>query len=185
MPRPVLVGPSRRSQDTHRATLSELACRHGDEIRRVALRLTRSESAAQDIMQEVLVRVMSRGGFDSSRASLDGWLRIVTRSTAIDWIRREAAHQQRIARVGSLHSATTTDVEETVTARVEAVRLRVAVSELPECEREAVSLAYFEGLSYRQVADQLGVAEGTIKSRIRRALSRLAHNIGRESLALE
>jgi RNA polymerase sigma factor (sigma-70 family) len=161
---------------------SELARRHGEEIRRMALRLTRSESAAQDIAQDVLVRVISRGGFDSTRASLDRWLRIVTRNTAIDWVRREAAHQQRLVRIGALHSASTVDVEDTVTERVQAIRVRAAVAELPDDEREVVSLAYFGGLSYRQVADQLGLAEGTVKSRIRRALTRMAHMIGTDSI---
>ena len=160
---------------------AELAHRYGDGIRRTALRLTRSETAAQDITQEVFLRVIRNGGFDASRGSLDRWLQIVTRNTAIDWIRHEAAYQQRVSHVGAMHSATVVVVvEEAVAARAEAADLRVAVTQLPPREREVVSLAYFDGLTYHQIADRLGLPEGTVKSRIRRALTRLAHLVARD-----
>lgn len=167
---------------THLPSSGELARRYGEEIRRVALRVTQSETAAQDVMQEVFVRIILTGGFDASRGSLERWLQIVTQNTAIDWIRRETAHQQRSIRVGAIHSATTIVVEEAVTARGEAAHVRAAVAQLPECERVVVSLAFFGGLSYRQVARQLGLAEGTVKSQIRRALTRLSHIIGPDAI---
>ena len=157
-----------------------LAHRYGEEIRRTALRLTRSEIAAQDVTQEVFLRVIRNGGFDSSRGPLDQWLQIVTRNTAIDWIRHEAAHRQRLTRVGAMHSATVVVVEEAVAARAQAADLRAAVALLPSREREVVSLAYFDGLTYRQIAGRLGLPEGTVKSRIRRALTRLAHVVARD-----
>ncbi len=124
---------------------------------------------------------MCSGGFDPSRASVERWLQIVTRNSAIDWVRREAAHQQRVTRVGAIHSATTVDVQEAVTDRVQASRVRDAVAQLPDGEREVVLLAYFGGLTYRQVADRTGLAEGTVKSRIRRALTRMANIIGSDA----
>ena len=159
---------------------AELLRRHGAGIRRIALRVSRSEAAAQDITQEVLVRVMRCGGFDSSRGSLERWLQIVTKRTAIDWVRRESSHQARVIRVGAVYSASAVVVEEAVEARVRAANVRAAVAQLPDCERELVSLAYFDGLTYRQISDRLGLAEGTVKSRIRRALTRLAHVIQRD-----
>ena len=133
-------------------------------------------------MQEVFVRIMLSGGFDANRGSLERWLNAVTHNTAIDWIRREAAQQQRIIRVGAIYSATTVAVEEVASARGEAASVRAAVAQLPDGERAAVSLAYFDGLSYRQVARTLGLAEGTVKSQIRRALTRLAHIIGTDAV---
>lgn len=161
-------------------SLAELAHRYGEEIRRTALRLTRSDVAAQDITQEVFLRVICNGGFDPRRGSLDRWLQMVTRNTAIDWIRREAAHQQRVTRVGAMHSAAVLVVEDTVTAREQAADVRAAVAQLPPRELEVVSLAYFGGLTYRQIADRLGLPEGTVKSRIRRALTRLAYAVARD-----
>jgi RNA polymerase sigma factor (sigma-70 family) len=161
---------------------SELARCYGERIHRVARRITRSEAAAQDVMQEVFVRVIASGGFDADRGSLEQWLHTVTRNTAVDWIRREAAHQRRVTRVGAVRQATPVGVEDAVDARAEAVSVRAAVAQLPDGERAAVSLAYFDELSYRQVAHRLGLAEGTVKSQIRRALNRLAHIIGTDPL---
>ena len=163
----------------------ELAYFLGDEIRRIALRITRSDSAAHDVTQEVFVRVLTRGGYDPSKGTPEVWVHMVAHNTAIDWLRRETAHRRRLAQTGAIHSATFPVVEETVTARLEANHLRVAVAQLPDVERAVVELAYFGGLSYRQVAQQLGLAEGTVKSRIRRALTRLAHLVGPETTTAE
>ena len=164
--------------DSRLPSPAELARRYGGEIHRVAFRVTRSDAAAQDIMQDVFVRIMLSGGFDASRGSVGRWLQIVTQNTAIDWIRREAAHQQRVGRVGALHSASSPVVEESVMAQLQAAQVRAAVVQLPDDERQVVVLAFYAGLSYRQVAERLELAEGTVKSRIRRALTRLAHHIG-------
>lgn len=159
----------------------ELAYLLSKDIRRIALRITRSDSAAHDVTQEVFVRVLTRGGYDPSKATPEVWVHIVAHNTAIDWLRRETAHRRRLAQSGAIHTATIPVVEETVTARLEANHLQVAVAQLPDVERAVVELAYFGGLSYRQVAQQLGLAEGTVKSRIRRALTRLARLVGPES----
>ncbi len=176
-------GSGTGSTDGAWPSATELASVFGEGIRRIAYRVTGSEGAALDVTQEVFVRVLSRPGFDSSRGTFERWLQVVTRSTAIDWVRREAAHQRRVARVGALHSATIPVVEEAVIARVQADRVRVAVAQLPDDERQVVLLAYYGGLTYRQVADQLGLAEGTVKSRIRRALTRLAHLVAPDLIA--
>jgi len=163
-------------------SLTELADCYGEMVRRVAFCVTRSDAAAQDITQDVFVRVMRCGGFDSTRGSLEQWLVVVARHTAIDWIRRESAHDSRVARFEGVHSVeSTVAVEDTAIIRVQADQIRTAVAQLPATEREVVSLAYFGGLTYRQVATRLGIAEGTVKSRIRSALTRLSHTI--EALA--
>jgi RNA polymerase sigma factor (sigma-70 family) len=94
---------------------------------------------------------------------------------------RSVSHGCAAARTwGALHSATVVVVEEAVTARVQAASVRSAVAKLPARERAVVSLAYFDGLTYRQIADRLGLPEGTVKSRIRRALTRLAYVVVRD-----
>ena len=166
------------SPDTSGMSPAELAYGHFESIWRIAFDVTRSEAAAQDVTQDVFVRVLSRGGFDATRGSLEHWLKVVAHHTAVDWVRREAAHRRRVNRVGNLHAATTPMVDEAVVGRVQAARVRAGLALLPGPEREVVSLVYFGGLTYRQAAHQLGLAEGTVKSRTRRALTRLAHIIG-------
>jgi RNA polymerase sigma factor (sigma-70 family) len=170
-----------RCTDAEMCSLADLVDLYGEGIRRTAFQLTRSEVAAQDITQDVFLRVMSNGGFDPRRGTIKAWLQIVTRHTAIDWIRREAADQQRVTRVGAMHCATVNGVEDTVTARSQADQVRAAVAQLPERELQVVSLAYFDGLTTSRIADQLGLSESTVKSRMRRALTRLAYTVARDS----
>jgi RNA polymerase sigma-70 factor (ECF subfamily) len=166
--------------DDEMGSLADLVDRYGEGIRRTAFHLTRSEAAAQDITQDVFLRVLCNGGFDPRRGTVKAWLQIVTRNTAIDWIRREAADKDRVTRVGAMHGATVTEVEDTVTARSQADQVRAAVAQLPARELQVVSLAYFDGLTCGRIADQLGLPESTVKSRLRRALTRLAYTVARD-----
>jgi RNA polymerase sigma-70 factor (ECF subfamily) len=102
------------------------------------------------------------------------WLMTVTHHKAVDLLRRH--HSRTRFDVGAvdvdlidLHATP----EEAVCSEVEHARTRAALRSLPECEREVVVLAYFGGLSQRQVAGRLGIPLGTVKSRTLRALSRL------------
>lgn len=169
---------TQRTREPHGASallLAEKVSLHVDAVRRTAFRITRSHGAAQEISQDVMLRVCRLGGFDPARGSFDGWLQTVTHFTTIDWIRRESAEQRRTERVGAMHIASNAMVEDVVADRARATNLHVAVALLPDDEREVISMAYFDELTYRQVAERLGLPEGTVKSRMRRALTRLAH----------
>ena len=88
-------------------------------------------------------------------------------------MRREEARRRRAEREAS-RAVTTPDVEEMATALVTAERVRAALDVLPAEQRRAIQLAYFEGKTYRQVAEVLGIPEGTAKSRLRLGLRRVA-----------
>jgi RNA polymerase sigma-70 factor (ECF subfamily) len=156
------------------AAISELVTEYGAAVRRTAFGVTRSDVAAQDVAQEVFLRAWNRGGFDPARGSMHGWLQVMTRNAAIDWVRSEQAHRRRTEEVGVLHTTASPSLEDEVADAGRAAEVRAAVAALPTEERDAVWLAYFGGLSYKQVAERLGLAEGTVKSQIRRALGRLA-----------
>jgi RNA polymerase sigma-70 factor (ECF subfamily) len=151
-----------------------LISRYGDAVRRTAYGVTRSAGAAEDVAQEVFLRAWSRGGFDADRGSLQGWLQMMTRHTAIDWVRSEAARRRRTEQAGAMDATTMPAPDDDSDSAAVAAKVRVAVSQLPAPERDAVTLAYFGGLTYREVAARLGVPEGTVKSQIRRALTRLS-----------
>jgi RNA polymerase sigma-70 factor (ECF subfamily) len=74
------------------------------------------------------------------------------------------------------------DTADTVVASSVASEVRAALAELPESERELIALAYFEGLSYRQVAARTGIPEGTAKARIRLGLSKLRRALAQRDL---
>ena len=131
-------------------------------------------SAAEDVSQDVFVWLWERpGAFDPDRGSLRTWLGTVTHRRAVDHIRREEARRRRSEREAS-RAVVAPDVEEMATALVTAERVRVALGQLPEDQRSAVQLAYFGGRTYRQVAETLGIPEGTAKSRLRLGLRKVA-----------
>ena len=124
------VGHDRHPEGAITLSPIELAYFLGDELRRIALRITGSHAAAHDVTQEVFVRVLTRGGYDPSKGTLEVWLHTVAHNTAIDWVRREAAHQRRLVHTGGIHSATMPVVEDTVTERIQADHVRAAVARL-------------------------------------------------------
>jgi RNA polymerase sigma-70 factor (ECF subfamily) len=148
----------------------------------LALRVTASEAAAEDVTQEVFVGMWERPGmFDPARGSMRSFLGTLAHRRAVDWVRREAAERRRRER-DSHRDLLPPDVGELASALVLAEELRAAVEELPPEQRVAVRLAYFGGRTYRQVAEELGLPEGTVKARLRSALRRLAHALDPEGV---
>ena len=140
----------------------------------LALRVIGDARAAEDVSQDVFVCIWQRPeAFDPQRGSLRTWLGTLTHRRAVDYVRREEARRRRAEREAS-RAVTTPDVEEMATALVTAERVRAALDVLPAEQRRAIQLAYFEGKTYRQVAEVLGIPEGTAKSRLRLGLRRIA-----------
>jgi RNA polymerase sigma-70 factor (ECF subfamily) len=96
-------------------------------------------------------------------------------------VRREESRRRRAEAAGR-QPGPPPDVEEAATALIMAERVRLAVDALPDDQRVAVQLAYFGGRTYRQVADDLGLAEGTAKARLRMGLRRLARELETEGI---
>lgn len=151
----------------------------GSLVRGVARRVLREDAAADDVMQDVFVWLWERPDrFDPDRGSLRAFLAVVARRRAIDWIRRHDADRRRADRVALEAPLVDDDLADDVSARDDAARVRAAVATLPSDQREAVTLAFFGGLSYREVAVQLHIPEGTAKSRLRLALAKLSATLG-------
>lgn len=146
----------------------------------LALRVIRDTRAAEDVSQDVFVAFWERpGAFDPERGSLRTWLGTITHRRAVDHVRREEARRRRAEREAS-RAVAAPDVEELATALVTAERVRATLELLPEAQRRAIQLAYFGGKTYRQVAETLGISEGTAKSRLRLGLRRIAEALRAE-----
>lgn len=149
------------------AAFEALWRRHGASVLALCRSILRDPDAAEDATQETFARVWRfAGSVDPRRGEPAGWLMTVARNSALN-----------IARV-TLPDPVAEPVERPGPAReqemLDEVWLRGALTRLPEREQEALRLAYFSGLSHGQVATRLREPLGTVKSRIRRGLARLA-----------
>jgi RNA polymerase sigma-70 factor (ECF subfamily) len=163
--------------------LGELYDQYASFVFGLAARVTNDRRAAEDVAQEVFVSVWQHpDAFDPDRGSLRSWLGTLAHRRAVDHVRREEANRRRAARQAAVALGPPPDIEEVATAMAVAERVREAIDALPAEQGDAVRLAYFGGRSYRQVATELGIPEGTAKSRLRLGLRRLADTLRREGL---
>jgi RNA polymerase sigma-70 factor, ECF subfamily len=155
--------------------LADAFRRFGGAVKALATRVMRDESLAEDVVQETFVWLWrSPERYDPVRGSLRTLLLTVAHRRAVDIVRSEEA---RARRESQPPDPVTRDVEDEVWARHLSDQVRSAIAELSSDERAAVSLAYLGGLSYVEVARQLEAPEGTVKSRIRSGLRRLATSL--------
>ncbi len=155
--------------------LADAFRRFGGAVKALASRVMRDESLAEDVVQETFVWLWrSPERYDPVRGSLRTLLLTVAHRRAVDIVRSEEA---RARRESQPPDPETRDVEDEVWARHLSDQVRSAIAELSPDEHAAVSLAYLGGLTYVEVARRLEAPEGTVKSRIRSGLRRLAASL--------
>ncbi len=153
---------------------------YGPVVYGLATRLVGTDQA-RDICQEVFVTLWDHPErIDPDRGSLRAFLVTVARRRCIDHLRRQGRRTAREERANRFQPVPSPDVAESALAMMAGQRLRLALEALPADQRRAIQLAYFEGLTFRQVAVAIGTSEGTAKSRIRLGLKRLADGLGRD-----
>jgi RNA polymerase sigma-70 factor, ECF subfamily len=143
-------------------------------------RVLRDAAQSEEVAQEALLEVWRTAGrFDPARGQALAWVMTIAHRRAVDRVRSERAAAEREARAASSASPPPADeVAETVESTLEAERVRHCLDGLTGVQRESITLAYYSGLSYPQVASALGVALGTVKTRIRDGLRRLRDCLG-------
>jgi RNA polymerase sigma-70 factor (ECF subfamily) len=142
-------------------------------IRQVLRDPAQSEEVAQEVLLEIW-RTASR--FDPARGSAAAWAVTIAHRRAVDRVRSENACSQREVKAAA--AATAADVAEAVEASLEGQRVRRCLDGLTGLQRESIRLAYYSGYTYPQVARLLGVALGTVKTRIRDGLIRMRDCLG-------
>jgi RNA polymerase sigma-70 factor, ECF subfamily len=142
--------------------------------------VVRDRPQSEEVAQEVLVEVwQSASRFDPGRGSAMAWVTTIAHRRAVDRVRSEQRSAERELRAAA-HAVAYDDVAETAEANLDAERLRRCLRSLTELQREAITLAYYGGYTYRQVAALLGVAAGTVSTRMRDGLIRLRDCLGAE-----
>jgi RNA polymerase sigma-70 factor (ECF subfamily) len=154
--------------------LGALYDRHARLLYSLALRIVRDPAAAEDVLQEAFAQVWRQAGtFDVRRGTVAGWLVTVTRSRALDRLRRGRARGEAGTDAAIEVADPATGIDLQLVSAEQAARVRTALAALGDEQRVPIELAYYEGLSQTEIATTLNVPLGTIKTRMRQALRRL------------
>jgi RNA polymerase sigma-70 factor, ECF subfamily len=165
---------ARGDQDAFEAVYDQLAGPVYGLIRKVV----RDPAQSEEVTQEVLLEVWrSASRFDAARGSAATWVMTIAHRRAIDRVRSTAAAAEREQKTAQ-PLVLTDEVAETVAANMDAERVRRCLGGLTELQRESITLAYYGGYTYSQVAALLHTALGTVKTRIRDGLIRLRDCMG-------
>jgi RNA polymerase sigma-70 factor, ECF subfamily len=143
-------------------------------IRKVLRDPSQSEEVTQEVMLEIW-RTASR--FDTARGSASSWAMTIAHRRAVDRVRSETSATERVRKLAP-GPVTGDDVSELVETALDRQRVRRCMGALTGLQAEAVKLAYYGGYTYPQVAGLLGIALGTVKTRIRDGLIRLRDCMG-------
>jgi len=166
----IAAGDERALRETYRT--------YAPAVFGLAVRVLGDTALAEEVTQDVFVRLWEQPErFDARRGSLRSYLLAMAHSRAVERVRSEESLRRRHE---AAHRATpaTAAVSADDPARLAVERdtetaVRRALAELPQSQRVAIELAYFDGLSYREVADALAEPEGTVKYRIRSGMQKL------------
>ena len=144
----------------------------------IVKRVVRDPAQSEEVTQEVLLEVWrNAASFDPGRGSATAWVTTLAHRRAVDRVRsvqKESDREQRLAAAVVPYD----EVAEAVESSLERERVRRCLGSLTELQRQSVTLAYYRGYAYGQVASLLGVPAGTIKTRMRDALIRLRDCLG-------
>jgi RNA polymerase sigma-70 factor, ECF subfamily len=144
----------------------------------LACRVLRDPAQAEEVAQEVLLELWRTAArFDRSRGSAAAWALTIAHRRAVDRVRSAVAAAEREQRAWPL-TQSDDEVAEAVEASMERDRVRRCLDGLTDLQRESITLAYYGGYSYREVAGLLGSTLGTIKTRIRDGFIRMRDCLG-------
>ena len=184
----VEAAPQKTSTDTEllhaiargdESALAALYDRYNSILLGLLLRILHSRVEAEDVLQEVFLQIWQRAAnFDETRGRAFTWMVTLARSRAIDRLRSLQSRQR--ADDTALRDAPETVGDASVDAYQAEQReiVRAALAEIPEEQRRALLLAYFEGLTQSEIAERLGQPLGTVKTRMRSGMSKLRDLLG-------
>lgn len=176
------VGLMLRVQANEPDAFGELYDRFGVGAYGVAFGVAGDPARAEDIVQEAFLSVWrNRARFRPERGSVGGWVMGIVRNRAIDSLLHHSRHDSRRAGADGIEERfwASGDLQETITERDQAARLRDTLARLPTGQRDVITLAYFGELTTSEIAKELSLPLGTVKGRMRLGLNKLRENTTR------
>lgn len=163
-------------------SLAKLYDRYGQLVYSLALRILDDAAAAEEVAQDVFLQVWrSAEVYDEGQGKVVTWLTSFARHRAIDMLRRRKVrpegHQSALEDFWDLSSPEQAP-EPAVEAALDVRNLRQALGTLPEDQRRVLAMAYFQGLTQQEIADQMKEPLGTVKTRVRLGLKKLRGLLG-------
>jgi RNA polymerase sigma-70 factor (ECF subfamily) len=150
--------------------MTEIFDRYGRLVYSVALRVLNDSGHAEDVMQEIFFQLWRNPeSFSSSRGSLGAWLLVVARNRAIDQLRQRKPSEP----VEEVIVASKTNLQSEAECSIIMRKVQGILGDLPREQQESLQLAFFDGLSHSEIAEKTGQPLGTVKTRIRSALTSL------------
>ena len=150
--------------------MAELYDRYSPLVYAVALRVLGDTGAAEDVLQEVFMQLWRHpASFDARRGGLGPWLAVIARHRAIDVLRKRRPQTD----LEDVVIAIELDLEDTAERARALERVRASLHSMPDNQRKALEMAFFEGMTHSEIAAQTGEPLGTVKTRIRAALMAL------------
>jgi RNA polymerase sigma-70 factor (ECF subfamily) len=150
--------------------MASLFDRYSKVVYSVALRVLRDPASAEDVLQEVFMQIWRNpDGFVATRGSLGGWLAVVARNRSIDALRRKRPTEQ----VDDMSLASNYNLADEAERNSLMEKARSVIVMLPMEQRKTLEMAFFDGLTHSEIAEMTGDPLGTVKTRIRSALTSL------------
>jgi RNA polymerase sigma-70 factor (ECF subfamily) len=172
----LVIGISKHNSEA----FSQLYDRHAAAVYQLILRIVREPAVADELLQDTFYSIWQKANQYEQRGSVAAWLHRVARNRCLDELRKRKSRPQS-ANLSETENRTILNtkpdrkpqIEEMVAGKWMHQQLHVALEELPREQRDCIHLAYFKGMSQRQIADHLSIPLGTVKTRIRLAVEKL------------
>jgi RNA polymerase sigma-70 factor (ECF subfamily) len=163
------------------AAFADLFTRYTSQAQRVARAICHDEGRADLAVQEAFVSVWtSRQTYDPDRGEVETWVMSIVRHRAMAVARRNGQQERRTAPQAELDLLVDAeDLAADAVATEDAERLRELLQRLPARQREVIALAFYAGLTHREISEQLGLPPGTVKGRMRLGMDKLRGEVDR------
>lgn len=172
----LIVHVSRRSSEA----LAALYDRHAQPVYNVIMRIVREAASADEILQDTFWQVWQKAD-TYQQGNATAWLYRIARNKSLDWLRRQKVMPPAAISLDAPDRAapiaTTMPVEQAVAQSWQQEHVQQALASLPPEQRQCLELAFFEGLSQRQIAEHTQTPVSTVKTRIRMAMDKLERGL--------
>ncbi|MEO1432956.1 MAG: sigma-70 family RNA polymerase sigma factor [Cyanobacteria bacterium J06633_8] len=155
------------------SALGAIYDRYGEAVYRLALRILKDKSEAEDLAQEIFLAFWRSAKYDPNRGKMIVYLLTMTRSRAINRLHQKSSQQKLLQRCQRSTPTHSNSMMEKVSLGEVSQLIGKALEEIPESQQQVIKMAYYEGLSQSEITEKLNIPLGTVKTRTRQGLLKL------------